>query len=293
MPRIIAFASMLAALFAAPASAELALERSQTKYATVELGADRMLTAPGDKVRLILRQTLAFGWHSYWLNPGDTGMPTEIKWTAPDGVKISSIAWPTPERQPLKPLMNFGYSGEVLLVSTLIVPADWPAGKPIELTAAASWLVCKDVCIGENQTFTLSLQTGEKAIPDGLMAGLVKYAGQTRPKEAGEIGAYKADKKTLRLSFPLAALGDVKLGDSFFFPEQRGVVAAAAPQKVEVRDGRVHVTMARVSGGSLVPAARLAGRLSGIFKTKDASGAVTAVRLVAVGPAETASAPAK
>ncbi|MCI4664035.1 MAG: hypothetical protein MRY74_04870 [Neomegalonema sp.] len=286
MLRIAAVAVVLMSAFAAPAAAELALERSQSEYATVELGADVNKVAPGEKVRVVLRQTLSFGWHSYWVNPGDTGMPTSISWTAPEGVTVSPIAWPTPERQPLPPLMNFGYSGEVLLVSTVTTPADWPLGKPIPLSATAQWLVCKDACIVEKKTFTLLLPTAAKTEPDAMFAGLAEYAVTTLPKDLGEVGVYTADGAQLRLSFPAAALGDGPLGDGYFFPETAGLIAASTPQKVEVKDGRVLITMTRAGTDGIIPAAKLTGRLSGVFKTKDAKGAVAAVRLTATGPTE-------
>ena len=38
------------------------------------------------------------GWHTYWRNPGDTGLPTRVDWQLPDGVTAGAIQWPVPER---------------------------------------------------------------------------------------------------------------------------------------------------------------------------------------------------
>ena len=37
------------------------------------------------------------GWHSYWKNPGDTGIPTEIDWQMPEGFHVGELRWPTPK----------------------------------------------------------------------------------------------------------------------------------------------------------------------------------------------------
>ncbi|MBP6304434.1 MAG: protein-disulfide reductase, partial [Giesbergeria sp.] len=38
------------------------------------------------------------GWHTYWKNPGDSGLPTELRWTLPAGVDVGDIAWPVPQK---------------------------------------------------------------------------------------------------------------------------------------------------------------------------------------------------
>ncbi|HNW64023.1 MAG TPA: protein-disulfide reductase DsbD family protein, partial [Piscinibacter sp.] len=40
-------------------------------------------------------------WHTYWKNPGDSGLPTTLQWTLPEGVKAGEIEWPTPKRLPI------------------------------------------------------------------------------------------------------------------------------------------------------------------------------------------------
>ncbi len=37
-------------------------------------------------------------WHSYWKNPGDSGLPTRLSWTLPTGVMAGDIAWPKPQK---------------------------------------------------------------------------------------------------------------------------------------------------------------------------------------------------
>lgn len=84
------------------------------------------------------------GWHVYWQNPGDSGIPTSLKWTLPAGVDAGAIQWPYPHREALGELTNYGYGEETLhLVPVRVKPG---VGR-VELAARANWLVCKDICI--------------------------------------------------------------------------------------------------------------------------------------------------
>jgi len=84
--------------------------------------------AVGKPLTLGLLLTHQPGWHTYWLNPGDSGLPTQLQWTLPPGVDAGEIAWPVPRRIPIGTLANYGYEGQVLLpvpmtVSRLFAPA--------------------------------------------------------------------------------------------------------------------------------------------------------------------------
>ena len=68
----------------------------QTDNVRAELLADVAAVKPGEPFWVGLRQTIRPKWHTYWKNPGESGLPTEIKWTLPEGVKADPIVWPAP-----------------------------------------------------------------------------------------------------------------------------------------------------------------------------------------------------
>jgi len=37
-------------------------------------------------------------WHTYWQNPGDSGLPTQLNWQLPAGLQAGEIAWPLPKK---------------------------------------------------------------------------------------------------------------------------------------------------------------------------------------------------
>ena len=72
---------------------------------------------PGKPTLVGLKLRMAQEWHTYWKNPGDSGLPTKIQWTLPEGWKAGEIQWPYPQPLPVGPLMNYGYDDEVVLLS--------------------------------------------------------------------------------------------------------------------------------------------------------------------------------
>ena len=141
---LVALTAGLLAGLAAPASAAPV----HTGHLELELVAGGAAT-PGGRVQVALHQVIAPGWHTYWRNPGDAGEATQIDWTLPAGWSAGPIQWPAPERALTGPLMNYVYSREVLLPSAITVPAGAAPGSRVTLSAHASLLVCKDICVPE------------------------------------------------------------------------------------------------------------------------------------------------
>ncbi|MEN9890852.1 MAG: hypothetical protein RLY78_1147, partial [Pseudomonadota bacterium] len=117
---------------------------------------------PGKPLWLGLKIEHQPHWHTYWKNPGDSGLPTTLEWQLPAGWAAGDIEWPTPKKLPIGPLMNFGFEGTLLLPVAVQVPAGFNAGQA-DIKLHAEWLVCKDVCIPESGDFVLSLPAGVAA----------------------------------------------------------------------------------------------------------------------------------
>jgi DsbC/DsbD-like thiol-disulfide interchange protein len=131
---------------------------------TDQVRAELVLHAPqglvaGERAWLGLLMRHQPHWHSYWKNPGDSGMPTSFRWTLPEGVSAGAIEWPTPQRLPLGPLVNYGYEGEVLLPVLLTLAPAFRADV-LAVKLRADWLVCKDICIPQQGEFALTVHAG-------------------------------------------------------------------------------------------------------------------------------------
>jgi thiol:disulfide interchange protein len=129
----------------------------KTPHVEAQLVSRHATFQPGKPIEAALRLKIIDHWHTYWRNPGDSGLPTKLKWTLPEGFAAGEIEWPYPKKLPLGPLMNFGYEGEVLHLVTIETPALFQPGAKVTFTAKADWLVCADVCIPEEGVVSLSL----------------------------------------------------------------------------------------------------------------------------------------
>jgi len=147
----------LAALLIAACALPVGAEIVRTPHVTAELVAEKTSVRPGADIRIGLKLQHIPHWHTYWRNPGDSGLPTTLEWTLPAGSRVGAIEWPAPQRLPLGPLVNYGYEGELLLPMVFTAPADARPGETLELAARATWLVCKDVCIPETGLLSLKL----------------------------------------------------------------------------------------------------------------------------------------
>ncbi|MBY0455542.1 MAG: thioredoxin family protein [Burkholderiaceae bacterium] len=117
--------------------------------------------APGQPLWLGLQISHQKDWHTYWQNPGDSGLPTELRWQLPAGLEVGDIAWPVPHPIRIGTLVNYGYEGEVLLAAPLHVTPAFKAplvgAGEVMVRLHASWLVCRVECIPEEGDFALPL----------------------------------------------------------------------------------------------------------------------------------------
>ena len=199
----------------------------RTENAEVELVAEGT-AAPGGSVTVALRLVARPGWHTYWLNPGDTGLPTTIAWTLPEGVSAGPIQWPLPAALPVGPFVNYGYEGEVWLLTDIAVP-DGFAGESLDIAARADWLICEEICVPEGADLALSIPVTPAASRDPAQAlGFEKTrALLPLPLPAPAVAARQGDD--LEILLPQ----DILAKAAHFFPDTPGVIIAAAPQGLE------------------------------------------------------------
>ncbi|MBK8529325.1 MAG: thioredoxin family protein [Rubrivivax sp.] len=146
--------------------------------------------APGKPLWLGLLIEHQPHWHTYWKNPGDSGLPTTLQWQLPAGAAAGDIQWPTPRKLPIGPLMNYGYEGRLLLPVPVSLKS-MPAGDTLDVQLKAEWLVCKDVCIPESGEFSLSLPVRAAT---AAHAALFAAAQATQPqKVAGAVASARID----------------------------------------------------------------------------------------------------
>lgn len=123
-------------------------------HSSMELLLARADLRPRESVWVAVRITPRKGWHTYWKNPGDAGLPTSLSWTLPKGWKTGELQWPAPSRFQVKSLASYGYEGAVTLPLQLFAPAKAKPGT-MDIPVRADWLVCEESCIPQDAQLSL------------------------------------------------------------------------------------------------------------------------------------------
>ena len=261
------------ALLSLPAAAQ----GTRVEAVEVALVARDAAAVAGRPLQVALRIRHDPHWHSYWRNPGDSGLPTRLEWRLPPGWQAGEIRWPAPQRVLIGPLANFVYEDEVLLPVSLSVPAQ--AAGQVTLQAQAHWLMCRDVCIPGEASLSLSLPVQAAGEPPAsphraaIDATLAALPGSPLPAQA-----LLAEG---RLSLRLAAAA---LGRAEFFPYEEGKLQAAAPQRLmRLPDGshRLDIALAEPVQGEALSLSTTP-RALGVIRLDDRVSEVVAV--AASGP---------
>jgi DsbC/DsbD-like thiol-disulfide interchange protein len=202
-------------------------------HVTVELVSETSTVRAGTRAWLGLKFTHEPHWHTYWMNPGDSGLPTRLEWQLPKGYRAGDIVWPAPKRFDLGDLFNFGYDDTVLLMVPIEIPTD-AAGVPA-LGVTARWLICNDVCIPGKATLSLNLPIAKQATANATIATLFAKSRASVPIKVAARGAVTEANEHIRVDL------DDKLpkdGMFDFFPTSAKLFTNA-PFKVSRTGGQV------------------------------------------------------
>ncbi len=204
------------------------------------------------------------GWHTYWRNPGDSGLPTRVKWDLPEGFSAGELQWPRPIRFATGPLVSYGYEHEVLHPAEIRVPASLPGGE-VRLAARLSWLECRDVCLPGKADLTLTLPVRGKASP-GPEAPLFTEARRQMPHEDPGWTLVAAAREGA-IDLVVQPPPGTALSDAYFYPVSRRVLDYSRPQRLSTEERGYRIELARDPNGE--PSV---GRLSGVLVAKTPTG---------------------
>lgn len=224
-------AMFLAAFLVLPAAAQ---ENDPPPHVKIRLVAETERPAPGSEVTLAFVSTPMPGWHGYWLNPGDAGIPTTASWTLPEGATAGDLRFPLPERLLIAGLMNYVYEHPFTQLVTLKLPVGLAVGSKLPVKVRLDYLVCTaKICVPEQAELATELTVGDGAIDAGRRAEFDKYRALL-PRPLAEKATFQVQGEAIRLAVPYPA--SARAADVYFYPVTDGVIDYAAPQKA-VRDG--------------------------------------------------------
>ncbi|TCP33757.1 protein-disulfide reductase DsbD domain-containing protein [Sphingomonas sp. BK235] len=245
------------------------------RHVALTLVAESDRPAAGGEVALAFRAVPQPGWHGYWRNPGDAGVPTRVTWTLPAGARAGELDYPVPSRLLIAGLMNYVYEKPWALLTTLRVPAGLAPGTRLPLVAKLDYLVCTaEICVPETQTLTLDLTVGDGAIDPARRSAFDGWR-RALPRPLSTPATWQRAGDRFRLAVPFPA--DAPASGVWFYPAGGGAIDYAAPQTV-TRDGDTLTVETKAA------AEPLTGEIAGVLATGAGGGLALTARPGTVAP---------
>jgi DsbC/DsbD-like thiol-disulfide interchange protein/cytochrome c biogenesis protein CcdA len=201
----------------------LAPALAQAQHIVPQIVAEGPAPAGGE-VELAIHMRTAPGWHGYWQNPGDAGLPMTIDWQLPKGFSAGPLRYPLPTRLTVAGLMNYVFEQDYALLVRLKVPNG--ASGTIPIRGNAHWLACTDkICVPEQGELAIDLPMGSGT------PNLAQFDAWRRelPAPLATVGHFAFEDGKLRVAIALPA--SVDTGTPYLFPITDNAVDYEAPQK--------------------------------------------------------------
>ncbi len=185
----------------------------------------------GSDFYIAIKLNVADEWHVYWKNPGDSGLPTEVKWTLPKGVeKVGAMIWQVPEKIEWSGMVNFGFEHDVYLIQKFKTSRVVELSS-VDITADVSWLVCKEICIPQSDKVSIKIAVDEmfeKSPESKLIQDLLGNAPSNfkSVKSKFKAGKEKLEIRLLDLPNDVAEVTDI-------YTITDGIVDNTVPIKIE------------------------------------------------------------
>ncbi|WP_037503843.1 protein-disulfide reductase DsbD family protein [Sphingomonas jaspsi] len=184
---------------------------------------------PGGEAELAILMHTTPGWHGYWLNPGDAGLPMSVEWTLPKGWSVGELRYPVPGRLLVAGIENYVYEKDYAVLTRLNIPAGTTGSQMV--SAKLRYLACTDrVCVPEQADVSLSVPTGGMVTPDSRF----NEWRRALPRPLASEAHFRKKGDRIEIAVPLPA--SVTIGQPYFFPSTDGPIDYGAEQQYR-RDG--------------------------------------------------------
>jgi DsbC/DsbD-like thiol-disulfide interchange protein len=183
---------------------------------------------PGSTFFIGIRIVPAPGWHSYWSNPGDSGIAPTIQWKAVPGVRFGPLLHPAPTLLTVAGIISYVHADEHILLARVRANPTLKRGALLLIQARLIWATCSEsLCVPERTTLALNLRVGT-GIPNPSANG-IERAVQRLPEPMAE-GIFRTSAGVIRMEVPKAA--QLNPAQATFFPHENGIVS---PSTFQVR----------------------------------------------------------
>ncbi len=214
----------------------LSFESAYTADSLVSVEALPFYNKSGSEqnIKVAFRFMIKDGWHIYWRNPGDAGLPTKIELLNPGDIQVNNVNWPIPQIFTTDDITNFGYAKEVTLFAEL--KSNKQIVLPLEIKFTVSWLVCKEICLPGKDTLTVVISENTES------GSNINYLNEFFTYQA-RIPDYNHSLKTEletfngHVVFKIYAVEEAYTGDVTFLSYQSGYLSNGKKQEIDYEDG--------------------------------------------------------
>lgn len=191
LPAVLALAMTICCLFIyplvlrTPGGTEIAVFKSNSAALAAEevhirahLVTESKTIKPGSEFLLGVAFDIEPGWHIYYKECGDAGMPTSIEWKLPPGFTHGDLLWEKPHKFVDSGITTYGYANKTFIATKVTAPADLPKDQPVTIDASLSWLSCKEICLPGKASITIDVPVSD-AQPDKANTSQFSSVGWT------------------------------------------------------------------------------------------------------------------
>ena len=152
---------------------------AQPSHTHARLVSEVSSVTPGMSLTVGILLRMDSGWHTYWVNPGESGLATTVRWSLPPGSVASELEWPLPEKKIEEgEVLTYGYSNETMIMATVQLPPALPGQNHVTLKADVSWLECMSTCVPGGASVTLTLPVASDPAPSSEVGVISRYRAQ-------------------------------------------------------------------------------------------------------------------
>ncbi len=196
-----------------------------------------------NNIKLGLLVNLERDWHLYWKNSGDSGIPTSIQLSLPNGFSSYKVFFPIPKSFEFDGLVSYGYENQVMFTIEVDLPERTELKDHVVGIKLKS-LICKDICIPFDTVIQFTIDLSKDYVAPVSVSNLFNQNENYLPAKSNNLKAsaiLNKDKVSLRLSG--LSPDDRAVKSIYFFPYENGYFLNATQQKINWADDYVELLL--------------------------------------------------
>ncbi|RIK62674.1 MAG: hypothetical protein DCC65_17045 [Planctomycetota bacterium] len=217
------------------------------------LALEQSALVPGKTSHMAVVFDISKGWHLYWRNAGDSGMPPQVSFKLPQEVTVGEPQWPAPARHVEGGmLVDYIFEQQLVLIYPVSVSPQAATAKKLSITAELEWLVCSDKCVPGKMSVKSEFDVSPSAGPSRDAELFARTRARHPERWAGRSSAFVATWRERELVIDAPGATHLALypfeSDDNVYPEEMVTAGAAKGGRLRLTYPE-SATTARTIGG--------------------------------------------